>query len=392
MILGAGILQLPALLKAKDMGLNTIAIDINPEAPGFDIADQRILLSTTDVENVLMMANKVKPDAVITLASDMPIRTVAAIGEKLGLRTISCDTAIVCTDKGKMREKLREFNIPIPEFYVISDLEELIEVSKKFEDNFIVKPADNSGSRGIFLVEDTKNLSNAFVHAKCHSRSGEVIVEEFMRGPEVSVESLTIDGETTIIAITDKLTSGSPHFIEMGHTIPSRVPFNIQSQIKELTKSAITALGINTGPSHTEIIITSQGPKIVEIGARLGGDNITTHLVPLATGVNMVEYTISLALSKEVKLPEFDQKAAAIRYIESKNGILKSVKSLKDFNKVDGVKEVKITKKEGEKISNITNSGERIGYVITQADTPEEATELCQRALKSIQLDILNID
>lgn len=390
MIIGAGILQLPAIVKAKEMGLKVIAIDMDPNAPGFKISDESIQLSTIDVENVVKKALEVNPDAVMTLASDMPIRTVAAIGEKCNLKTISYETAINATDKGKMRKKLSELNIPVPKFYVISTFEEYIELSSKFKGKFIVKPADNSGSRGIFLVDDINHATEAFYHAKKHSRSGEILVEEYMNGPEVSVESITVNGVTNVIAITDKLTTGAPHFIEMGHSIPSQLHMDTQDQIVNLTISAIKAIGIDIGPSHTEIILTSEGPKIVEIGARLGGDNITTHLVPLATGINMVEYTIRLALAEDVKLPVHQRRGAAIRYIKSEEGLLKSIDYLVDLKKLDGVEELTITKSIGDQITKISSSSDRVGYVITHASSSREAIDICEAALESIRLNVFD--
>lgn len=389
MIIGAGILQVPAIIKAKEMGLNVVTLDMDPNAPGFKISDKHIQLSTIDVENAVKKAMELKLDAVMTLASDMPIRTVAAIGEKCGLKTISYNTAINATDKGKMRKRLKEMNIPIPNFFIVSSIEQYLEVTSNFKEKFIVKPADNSGSRGIVLVKDINNLNEAFWYAKQHSRTGEILVEEYMEGPEVSVETLTINGITHVIAITDKLTTGAPHFVEMGHSIPSQLPVDIQNEIKILATSAIHAIGIDVGPSHTEIIFTSDGPKIVELGARLGGDNITTHLVPLATGIDMVECSLRIALGEDVKLPKIHQRGAAIRYFKSGEGILKSIDYPTDLIEKDGVKEVTITKSIGDRITKIGSSNDRIGYVITQASASEEAINVCEEAVNSIKVKVL---
>lgn len=388
MIIGAGILQVPAIVKAKEMGLKVIAVDMDPNAPGFKLSDELIQLSTIDIENSLKKALELQPDAIITLASDMPIRTVAAIGEKCNLNTISFETALNATDKGKMRKKLKEMNVPVPHFFIVSSMEQYLQATKHFMGKFIVKPADNSGSRGIVLVEDLNNINEAYWYAKKHSKSGEVLVEEYMVGPEVSVETLTINGKTHVIAITDKLTTGAPHFVEMGHSIPSQLPSRVQIEIKELAVAAIEAIGINVGPSHTEIIVTPEGPKIVELGARLGGDNITTHLVPLATGIDIVEWSIRLALGEDVKLPQIQSKGAAIRYLKTDEGILNSVNYPSSLKQKNGVNEIVITKKSGDRITKIGSSNDRIGYVITQASSSKEAIEICEEAINSINIII----
>ncbi|WHY86077.1 ATP-grasp domain-containing protein [Neobacillus novalis] len=390
MIIGAGILQVPAIVKAKEMGLKVIAIDMDPNAPGFKLSDESIQLSTIDIENSLKKALEIKPDAVMTLASDMPIRTVAAIGEKCNLQTISFETALDATDKGKMRKKLKKMNVPVPNFFIVSSLEQYLKVTKHFMGKFIVKPADNSGSRGIVLVEDINNINEAYLYAKKHSKSGEVLVEEYLVGPEVSVETLTINGKTHVIAITDKLTTGAPHFVEMGHSIPSQHPTRVQNEIKNLALAAIEAIGIDVGPSHTEIIVTPEGPKIVELGARLGGDNITTHLVPLATGIDMVEFSIRLALGEDVKLPQIQSKGAAIRYLKTDTGILKSVNYPSRLKQKNGVKEIALTKNLGDRITKIGSSNDRIGYVITQGYSSREAIEICEEALNLIEIKIIS--
>ncbi|OIJ11289.1 lactate dehydrogenase [Anaerobacillus alkalilacustris] len=389
MIIGAGILQVPAIIKAKEMGLKVIAVDMDPKAPGFKLSDESIQLSTIDIEGLLKKALELKPDAVMTLASDMPMRTVAAIGEKCGLKTISSQTALNATDKGEMRKKLKEMNIPIPKFHITSSIEQYSKLIRKFNGKFIVKPADNSGSRGIFLVDDVSHSTEAFYHAKEHSRSGDILIEEYMTGPEVSVESLTIDGVTHVIAITDKLTTGAPHFIEMGHSVPSQLPSYIQKEIIELAINAVKAIGIVVGPSHTEIIVTSDGPKIVELGARLGGDNITTHLVPLATGIDMVEGSIRLALGETIEIYRKQKNGSAIRYLNSPKGILDSVSFLEKAKSISGVEDIVITKEIRSKITDLNSSNARVGYVIAKADSPNRAIKICEEAINHIDINVI---
>ena len=182
-----------------------------------------------------------------------------------------------------MRLALQKENVPIPKFFKVSNVKEYQNAVKKFNMPFIVKPVDSSGSRGIFEVIDINNnqlIKQAYEYCRPFSRNGDVIVEEYMKGPEVSVETLSINGECHVIQITDKLTTGAPHFVEMAHSQPTRHSQKIIEQISKIAKAANKAIGIENGPSHTEIIVTTEGPKVVELGARLGGDNITTHLVP----------------------------------------------------------------------------------------------------------------
>lgn len=387
-ILGAGLLQVPAIVKAREMGLHVIAMDIDPNAIGFEYADEYFVISTIDIEKVLEVSKQIKPQGIMTVASDKPMLTVAKVGETLGLNTISKETSIKVTNKASMRECLFNRNIPIPKFKVVSTLEEYLGYIEEIKEKFIVKPVDSSGSRGIFLVEDRKEAMNAYNHSLKYSSTGEILIEEYLEGPEVSVESITIHGKTHIVAITDKETTGVPHFVEVGHSIPSRLSDEVKDEIKKITCNSIRALGIEVGPSHTEIKITEEGPKIIEVGARLGGDNITTHLVPLATGIDIVKKSIEIAIGKTPELNELKNRASAIKYFTGIEGTLKDINGYEEAIKIPGVKEVVFTKSIGERVNSLTSSIDRLGFVISQAETCDECIELCKNAIETIDISI----
>jgi biotin carboxylase len=192
MILGASILQLPAIQKAKEMGLQVIAVDMDKNAIGFKYADICLEVSTIDIPSVIEAAKKYKIDGIMTLASDMPMRTVAAISKEMGLIGITEDTAIKTTNKAVMRQCLKENKVPIPAFYKAITKEQYLKVLGNFESKCIVKPADNSGSRGVFFIKNISDkdlIDYAFEYSKKYSRNGEIIVESFMEGYEVSVET-----------------------------------------------------------------------------------------------------------------------------------------------------------------------------------------------------------
>ena len=392
MILGASILQLPAIQQAKAMGLDVVAVDMNPEAIGFkEDGIIKEVISTIDIPAVVNAAKRNKINGVMTLASDMPMRSVAAVAKELGLVGISDDTAMKATNKAVMRQALKDHGVPIPTFYKVSSLEEYGMASSSFHVPFIVKPADNSGSRGIYLIdnlEDTRTISEAYEYSRQFSRNGDVVVEEYMRGPEVSVETLTVDGVCHVIQITDKLTTGAPHFVEMGHSQPTRLPTETAEKIRSVAIAANKAIGITNGPSHTEIIVTAEGPKIVELGARLGGDCITTHLVPLSTGVNMVECCIRIALGEKPDIAHKFSKGSAIRYFQQHAGMISGIHGTKEAEQMEGIQQVSIVHGVGEKITDIDSSGARLGFVIAQADTATNAVSICQAASEKITIDI----
>lgn len=392
MILGASILQLPAIEKAKEMGLEVIAVDMNPDAEGFKVPGViKEVISTIDTPAIIEAARRHRIDGIMTLATDMPMRSVASVAKEMGLTGIDEGTALRATNKAEMRKVLKAYNVPVPRFFTASDESEYNEVVKQFSVPFIVKPVDSSGSRGIFEVADITDqnmVRKAYDYCKPYSKTGDVIVEEYMSGPEVSVETLSIDGTCHVLQITDKLTTGAPHYVEMGHSQPTRHSKEIAKKISETAIAANKAIGIKNGPSHTEIIITGEGPKIVEIGARLGGDCITTHLVPLSTGVDMVECNIRIAMGEKPDISCKYNRGSAIRYLSTENGVIKNIKGLDAAKKTDGVVQVSIVHNVGDRVDGIKSSGDRVGFVIAQGRNAAEAIKSAESALSTIKVEV----
>lgn len=390
MILGGSVLQLPAIKTALKLKLETIVVDKDPDAVGFDVEGvEKVNISTTDIMEVTQVAKKCGIDGIMTLATDMPMRTVASIASELGLVGIDKETAFRSTNKAAMRQAFQQCNVPIPKFYKASSLEDYLSMLKKLTPPVILKPVDSSGSRGIFKIDDFTDiafLEEAYKYCRMFSKARDIMIEEFMSGPEVSVETLSIDGVCHVIQITDKVTTGAPHFVEIGHSQPSLLPKHVQKQIIEIAQLANKAVGIQNGPSHVEIIVTADGPKVVEIGARLGGDNITTHLVPLSTGVDMVECCIKMALGEQIDISSKWTKASAIRYFRQERGRIKSIEGIEEARQFPGVEQLELSYGKGDLITEIESSGSRLGYVIACADNVNESIKVCEDAINLVSV------
>ncbi|MDD7305122.1 MAG: ATP-grasp domain-containing protein [Peptoniphilaceae bacterium] len=394
MILGASILQLPAIKEAKKMGLEVIAVDMDKNAIGFNYSDISLVISTIDTDKVLEAAIKYKIDGIVAVATDKPVKTVAKVCDKLKLNGVSIETANITTNKYLMRKTFDKYKIESPEYFKASNFDEFKDYIQYFINKgkrCIIKPVDNSGSRGVQLVEslDKDKLISYYQYCVKNSYSKDIVVEEFMEGKEVSVETLSFYGNCHVIQITDKKTTGAPNFVELGHSEPSLLNKETIDKIKDLAIRANKAVGIKEGVSHTEIMVTGDGPKVVEIGARLGGDNISSYLVPLSTGVNLVKASIQIAIGDTPKINKNFNKASAIMYIESKEGIIKDIKGVDKARKIGGVKKVDILKNIGDSTSNVHSSNDRLGFVISQADTVKEALEICEKAKSKISIDII---
>ena len=394
MILGASELQVPAIRKAKELGYQVILVDYNEKAVGFALADMKLVVSTLDQEEVYRQALIYEPDVVITSTSDGPVRTAAYVNEKLGKKPdLSYEDSLCATIKSYMRKRLEENHVPIPAYYVVQNFEEFQAAVEKLQGGCIVKPADNAGSRGVVALDGDRKrsgeeLKQIYEYSKANSRNGIVMVEEFMSGPEVSVEAMTVDGETTILTITDKFITPPPYFVEIAHSEPSRLDEETQERIRQVAVQAIAAIRLQNGPSHTEIKVTSDGPKIVELAARLGGDYITSRLVPLSTGVDMVGASVLLAAGGEVDLARKWQKGSAIHFIQGKEGTIKSIEIDPALSQMEGVEEVAVYKKEGDVVHGTKSSNDRLGHIITVGATAEEAMEIGRRAMELVRVEV----
>lgn len=397
MILGAGPLQLPAIKKAKELGYRLILVDYDEQAVGFPLADIKLVVSTLDQEEVYRQALIYQPDVVLTSTSDGPVRTAAYVNEKLGKQPdLAYEDAVCATMKNQMRDRLREKGIPIPAYFAVKNVEEFKEAVDKLNGFCMVKPSDSAGSRGVILLRGEEDLSQVYEYSRSCSRNGILMVEEFMEGPEVSVEAITVKGQTTILTVTDKWITPPPYFVELAHSEPSRLEEGVQEKIREITLQAVKAIGIVNAPSHTEIKVTSEGPKIVEVAARLGGDFITSRLVPLSTGIDMVENSLLLAIGEQVDLTPKKQQGAAICFLGSENiqeeiqkgKVLHSMEADPQIYQIEGIEEVVLYKKPGETIKETQSSHDRLGHVIATGKDAQEAMERAKRAISMIQIRI----
>lgn len=391
LIIGASILQLPAIKRAKEMGLEVAVADYNPNAIGIKYADHYFNASTIDQDAIVKVAQQYRPDGIMTLATDMPMRSVAAASKAMGVKGISMDTAIKATDKGEMIKAFKANGVESPWYYIISVADSITKIKNELSYPCIVKPTDNAGSRGVIIAMNEGELNDAINYSRTECRSGDVIIEEYLEGHEVSVEIIVVAGLVHILSITDKLTTGAPHFVELGHNQPSTLSISEQGKIKDLAIRAVKAVGIEDGPAHVEIMLTKDGPKMIELGARMGGDCITTHLIPLSTGIDMIEATINISLGLTPEIcPKFE-KGSAIRFITPNPGYIKDITGLEDAKKTPGVKVVEVQVGIGDKVTNINSSLDRSGYIIAQGENALDAINKCENAIKKIEIYTENV-
>ena len=328
-IIGANNFQMPIIIKAKELGYQTHVFAWAEGAVGADFADYFYPISIVEKDKILDKCKEIKPDAVISVASDLATLTVNYLADKLGLIGNSLECTKLSTNKYEMRNAFLTNGVSVPKFTKVAGTgkEEISKISN-FSMPIIVKPTDRSGSRSINKIEnweevESGKLKEAIENAIEVSFEKMAIIEEYIDGEEFSAESISYNGKHTLLAITRKRTTGAPHFIETGHIQPAGINNNMLEKVQKEVFAGLNSLQITNGASHAEFKITPDGKvKIIEIGARMGGDCIGSDLVKISTGYDFLKMVIDVALGKA---PEFIQVSkpqnAEIRFIFTQNDI-----------------------------------------------------------------------
>ncbi len=298
-VIGAGYLQLPLVRKIREMGYSPLCFAWRDGAVAAAEADAFFPVSILEKEEILRLCREQRISGVLTAASDAAVPTVAHVAAGMGLPGPDPAMVRMWTHKFEMRKVLAAAGLPCPRFRLLRDAADDAHAVATLSFPMIVKPCDRSGSLGVRRVDTAAELREAAVAAREAAFSHEAIAEEFVVGREVSVESISWEGRHYILAVTDKVTSGPPHFVELAHHQPSQLPEACLQVLQRGTVAALTALGICSGAAHTEWLLGADGLwTLTETGARMGGDFIGSHLVPLSCGYDYLRGIVECALGK----------------------------------------------------------------------------------------------
>ena len=364
------------------MGLRVLTVDINPASEGFQLADDYAVISTRDLPSLChflddYQRNGHKIAGVTTMGSEIP-HIVAALAQHLDTPGISPQSAHLATNKYEMKIRLREKNIPLPWFKEITSVDDLKESISKRGYPLVIKPIDRSGSRGVFLLDKKCDAEDLFNKAKSFSYSGRVMAEEFIPGPQVSTETIMYHGKGVTPGFADRnYSSGQflPHIIENGGWMPSALSQPERKQAEDLVVRASLALGITDGVTKGDVVMTEEGPKIIEIAARLSGGDFCESLVPLSIGVNYVEAAIRIAVGETPDIdgltPKFQQ-AVVNRYFFPRPGRLVRIEGVEDILKQRWVKKLEFWYKEGDMVPPVKSHVDRFGVFVAVGDSRQQ--------------------
>ncbi|HHW94767.1 MAG TPA: ATP-grasp domain-containing protein [Mogibacterium sp.] len=309
LILGAGPFQLPLIKKAKEMGVYVVVIAPHEKYPGISVADKAYFHDAKDEEFAFEVAKKEKVNGVISDQGEIFVRAVAYAAEKAGLPGNPYKTALIYTNKYKMREKSRELGLATIDSRKARTLEETIKAFKEFDGNAIIKPVDSSASRGIFKIENENELRAHFEETMSFSMSGELIIEEFIEGPQLEVNSIAVGGKIKPLMYADLEDFSIPNvFSSKKRLYPSAADKEVVNRLLEYNQKINEGFGMIQGLSHNEYVMDGKTGEIylIEAALRGGGNFVGSDIAPLQTGLDMEEFLVNVSLGKLQEVPEFE--------------------------------------------------------------------------------------
>lgn len=387
LIFGVGPLQESIINRAKKMGLCTVGIDPCADATCKDCVDAFEVVPGQDYEGHCAVVEKYGIDAIVTAATDKPLVMMARIAEKYGFPFYSVETAKWSTDKFQMKERFELGGVPHAQGRLISKAEE----AEGMVFPVIVKPRDNSGSRGVKLCRSKEELEASMNEALDVSKLDTVLVEEFIEGPEYSIEGLHHDGKSEVIQFTEKKTTEFPYNVELGHIQPANISEENQQKIREIVAKIGSDLHFENCPSHTELKINERGIFVIETSPRLGGDYITSTLTPLSTGVNLEDELLKISLGETINPVPKAVQYSGVRFFSFEEGsVIKHIPNSEFVKTWPHVVDFSFNLKEGEKVNRITSSLNRYGHLTLTAgnrDAIEEAFDKYEKTIKEMCLE-----
>lgn len=366
MILGTNEYQNPLILRAKELGYETHVFGWPHGEIGETTADVYHPVNILDYDLLWEECQKLNPCGVASICSELAMHPMNFLLRKLGIPCNSAETEMLTTNKYLMRKAMKEGGIDSPNFVLVKRGQSLEDVGASiagFSFPLIIKPCDLSSSRGVFKIDTPENLAEGVRYAMEWSKTGEAILEEFVEGPEYSGESIAYKGQYRLLAITEKSTTGAPHFVETGHRQPARITREMAGKIEDTLFKAFKSLGIEYGAIHPEFRVTPDGRVLfMEIATRMGGDCIGTDLVPLSSGYDFMGMVIDICCGRE---PSFNK---IRKPMLARNHYVMTPEDLDEFHRLKASEPEKIWRHSLMKPipdSPILKSADRAGYYIT---------------------------
>ncbi|WP_214710813.1 ATP-grasp domain-containing protein [Exiguobacterium sp. s55] len=386
LVLGAGVYQVPLIQKVKEMGYSAIVTSIEGNYPGFDIADKKYFVNTTDKEKILDVAIKENVAAVVTTGTDVPIQTQGYINDTLNLIGISEQTGKWANDKLLMKQKFIDNNVNTSRFLKVKNLEEATQAFESLEKPLIFKAVDSSGSRGIIKVEVASDISFAVREVFKVTKKDYFVVEEFVEGKEFGAQALIQNGKIVFCLTHDDDIYWSNTGVPIGHSAPMDLPENILDTINDEVEKACRALKIDNSALNVDFIMRDDKIFILEIGARAGATCLP-ELISISYETDFYKHIVDVALGNKIKIDTSQVRANAsmLLYseVEGKINKISNENSNDDF-----IYDISFDYSIGDKVNKFRVGPDRIGQVVVKGKNLEEAKSNLNSVLSKIDINV----
>lgn len=376
--------------EAQKCGYYVLVLDGDPNALGYAYADEHAVINIVDEEACLAYAREKQVDGVLTAATDFSVLTMSHIAEAMGLPGINYKSAKIIKNKAEVRKVLFEAKADDTGYsYEIDSLEEAEKLLGEITFPRMVKPVDGSGSRGASRVDKEEDFVKACEYAMSGSITHRAVAEPFVDGREYGVESFVNQGEIHVLGVMQKDMTLPPYYAELGHAIPSGLPYALEEKVKNCVRTAIKALGVNHGSVNMDLLINGDEVHIVDIGARMGGNLIGSHIIPRGTGINYMANMIRAAVGDPADFrPVLDAAPVATKLLALTPGV---VKALPDFDALKMKYQVEIEHHlhVGDRINEYHTNLDGCGYVVAGGLTVESAIDLAKEVKNEIDKTIV---
>lgn len=393
LIIGAGFLQSFVIKKARSMGYETLAVDADPNAIGFQFADKHEVINIVDEKACLAYAQNENINGVLTAATDYGVLTAAYIAKEMNLGGLDYEVAKLIKNKYRVRKRLFEARVDDTEqAYEVNENTDTNALCEKLSFPVMVKPCDGSGSRGAARVDEKSQFSGACKNAVAASITHRAEIETFIVGKEYGAETLVANGKVYVLGIMRKWMTNPPYYAELGHAVPTDLPKEVEERAKQCVENAIKALGINFGSVNMDMLITAEGKiHIIDIGARMGGNMIGPCIIPYGTGIDYMANMIRNAVGDEIDLTPRQKSAVATRLLAFGNGVVKQLPDFEGLEREYGV-EIYHHLEVGQAVKEYHTNLDGCGYIVARADNVETAIKKAKEVWELIGKTIFTLD
>jgi carbamoyl-phosphate synthase large subunit len=387
-ILGAGQWQLPTIRLAKQLGFRVLVSDVYQNRPGYAIADEHAVVDITDLEGTLAIAREHDISGIVCDTTDVGVPTMAYVAGKLGLPGIGYETALNFTDKSRMREITSRAGVPNPPFHRVRVLPQALAAAQDLGFPLVVKPVDSQSSRGVHIVRDASCLAPAYEDARRFARSGAVIVEGFLDGTEVTVESFCVDGRVFAAGISDKGHFAHRPEVADRLTYPAALPSKVMDRIRKVNRTVIQCLGMRTGVAHAEYMVVGEEVFLVEIAARGAGSMVYTHIVPFLAGAAVPQAYLDYVMGGTMSVqPAPGDRAANLACFVFPTGIVKRIRGLEEARSLPGVQEILLEFGHGDVLAPPTDDRSRPGLAVVFGETRDQVLATTRMVFETVHVE-----